>query len=75
MPTHLTIFHRSLLEIVRFGSNVVWHCTKISLMICFFEVGEYNQLGTSCASESPTLANGMSLRGVKCVCRINPVWV
>ena len=70
-----TILCSFLLEIVRFGSNVVWHCTKISLMICFFEAGEHNQLGTSCAFESPTLANEMSLRGVKCVCRINPVWV
>ncbi|MEZ7712955.1 hypothetical protein [Segatella salivae] len=36
---------------------------------------KHGQLGTSCAFESPTLANEMSLRGVKCVCRINPVWV
>ena len=36
---------------------------------------KYGQLGTSCAFDSPTLANEMSLRGVKCVCRINPVWV
>ena len=44
-------------------------------IVSLLEGEEYNQLGTSCAFESPTLANGMSLRGVKCVCRINPVWV
>ena len=44
-------------------------------IVSLLEGGEYNQLGTSCAFESPTLANEMSLRGVKCVCRINPVWV
>ena len=43
--------------------------------VSILEVGEYDQLGTSCAFESPTLANGMSLRGVQCVCRLNPVWV
>ena len=35
----LTIFHSSLLEIGRFGSNVVWLCTKIPLMICFLKAG------------------------------------
>ena len=44
-------------------------------VVSLLEGWEYNQLGTSCAFESPTLANEMSLRGVKCVCRINPVWV
>ena len=44
-------------------------------IVSIFEVGEYDQLGTSCAFESPTLANEMSLRGVQCVCRLNPVWV
>ena len=44
-------------------------------VVSLLEGGEYDQLGTSCAFESPTLANGMSLRGVKCVSRINPVWV
>ena len=44
-------------------------------IVSLLEVGEYGQLGTSCAFESPTLANGMSLRGVQCVSRINPVWV
>ena len=44
-------------------------------IVSLLEGGEHGQLGTSCAFESPTLANGMSLRGVKCVCRINPVWV
>ena len=34
-----TIFHRFFLEIGRFGSNVVWHCTKIPLMICFLKAG------------------------------------
>ncbi len=43
--------------------------------VSLLEGGEYDQLGTSCASESPTLANEMSLRGVQCVSRINPVWV
>ena len=44
-------------------------------IVSLLEGEEYNQLGTSCAFESPWLANEMSLRGVKCVCRINPVWV
>ena len=44
-------------------------------IVSLLEVGEHGQLGTSCAFDSPTLANEMSLRGVKCVCRINPVWV
>ena len=32
-------------------------------IVSILEVGEYDQLGTSCAFESPTLANEMSLRG------------
>ena len=44
-------------------------------IVSLLEGGEHGQLGTSCAFESPTLANEMSLRGVQCVCRINPVWV
>ena len=44
-------------------------------IVSLLEVGEYDQLGTSRAFESPTLANEMSLRGVQCVSRINPVWV
>ena len=51
------------------------HYTMIIRVVSLLEGGEYDQLGTSCAFESPTLANEMSLRGVKCVCRINPVWV
>ena len=49
--------------------------TMIMGIVSLLEGGEYGQLGTSCAFESPTLANEMSLRGVQCVCRLNPVWV
>ena len=49
--------------------------TMIMDVVSLLEGGEYDQLGTSCAFESPTLANEMSLRGVQCVCRMNPVWV
>ena len=52
-----------------------FHYTMMVGIVSLLEGGEYNQLGTSCAFESPTLANEMSLRGVKCVSRINPVWV
>ena len=34
-----------------------------------------SQLGTSCASESPTLANGMSYVGNKWTHGMNPIWV
>ena len=37
--------------------------TMIMGIVSLLEGGEYNQLGTSCAFDSPTLANGMSLRG------------
>ena len=53
----------------------VFQYTMTMGIVSLLEGGEYNQLGTSCAFESPTLANGMSLRGVQCVSRINPVWV
>ena len=53
----------------------VFHYAMMVDVASLLEGGEYEQLGTSCAFESPTLANEMSLRGVKCVCRINPVWV
>ncbi|WP_315447694.1 hypothetical protein [Segatella salivae] len=52
-----------------------FHYTMMVGIVSLLEGGEYNQLGTSCAFESPTLANEMSLRGVQCVCRLNPVWV
>ena len=75
MYTSQTILCSFLLEIERLGANIVWLYTKIPLMIFILKGMKYGQLGTSCAFESPTLANGMSLRGVQCVCRINPVWV
>ena len=55
-------------------SKALYYTMMVDI-VSLLESGEYDQLGTSCAFESPTLANGMSLRGVKCVCRINPVWV
>ena len=51
------------------------HYTMMVDIVSLLESGGYDQLGTSCAFESPTLANEMSLRGVQCVCRLNPVWV
>ena len=39
MYTSQTILCSFLLEIVRFGSNAVWHCAKIPLMICFLKAG------------------------------------
>ena len=58
-----------------FISQLRWYCAIIP-MDEFRNINVLTmQLGTSCAFDSPTLANGMSLRGVKCVCRINPVWV
>ena len=53
----------------------VFHYAMMVGIVSLLEGGEYEQLGTSCAFDSPTLANEMSLRGVQCVCRINPVWV
>ena len=70
-----TILCSFLLEIGRFGvqySMALYQNTAHDLLL---EGMKYGQLGTSCAFESPTLANEMSLRGVQCVCRINPVWV
>ena len=55
-------------------SKALYYTMMVDI-VSLLESGEYGQLGTSCAFESPTLANEMSLRGVKCVCRINPVWV
>ena len=55
-------------------SKALYYTMMVDI-VSLLESGEYDQLGTSCAFDSPTLANGMSLRGVKCVCRINPVWV
>ena len=43
----------------------VFDYTMMVGFVSLLEGGEYEQLGTSCASDSPTLANEMSYVGIK----------
>ena len=43
-------------------SKALYYTMMVDI-VSLLESGEYDQLGTSCAFDSPTLANGMSLRG------------